>query len=230
VTGNREVFGKRMQRAAAHSGDAGLTGLLVTPGPDLVYFTGYQPTAITERLTMLVIQTDKEPAMILPILERPDAEAVAGVDAVVLTDWTDGSDPYEVAAPLLVSSGRYAISDSAWAMHVLGLQRGLPDTDYVSMTTALPMLRAVKDEDELERLTVAGAAADASFEDIVKVRFAGRSETDIGNELANLLREHGHSQVDFTVVGSGPNGANPHHEMGDRIIEEATWSCSTSAA
>ena len=24
------------------------------------------------------------------------------------------------------------------------------------------------------------------------------------------------SQVDFTVVGSGPNGANPHHEAGDR--------------
>jgi D-alanyl-D-alanine dipeptidase len=26
--------------------------------------------------------------------------------------------------------------------------------------------------------------------------------------------------VDFTVVGSGPNGANPHHEIGPRIIED----------
>jgi Xaa-Pro aminopeptidase len=25
--------------------------------------------------------------------------------------------------------------------------------------------------------------------------------------------------VDFTVVGSGPNGANPHHQAGDRVIE-----------
>lgn len=25
--------------------------------------------------------------------------------------------------------------------------------------------------------------------------------------------------MDFTVVGSGPNGANPHHEAGDRTIE-----------
>ena len=39
-------------------------------------------------------------------------------------------------------------------------------------------------------------------------------------DLAALLRSHGHSQVDFTVVGSGPNGANPHHEVGDRMIEE----------
>ena len=35
-----------------------------------------------------------------------------------------------------------------------------------------------------------------------------------------MLISHGHSQVDFTVVGSGPNGANPHHEASDRTIEE----------
>jgi Xaa-Pro aminopeptidase len=34
------------------------------------------------------------------------------------------------------------------------------------------------------------------------------------------LRAHGHSEVEFTVVGSGPNGANPHHEIGERVIEE----------
>jgi Xaa-Pro aminopeptidase len=40
------------------------------------------------------------------------------------------------------------------------------------------------------------------------VRFAGRRETEIAADLAALLRKHGHSEVDFTVVGSGPNGAN----------------------
>jgi D-alanyl-D-alanine dipeptidase len=158
--------------------------------------------------------------MIVPILERPDAEGADGATAVSIADWTDGSDPYEAAAKLLEPRGRYAISDSAWALHVLGLQRALPDSAYFSMTAALPMLRAIKDDDELERLAAAGAAADAALEEIVKVRFAGRTERDIAGDLAGLLRRHGHSQVDFTVVGSGPNGANPHHEMGDREIEE----------
>jgi len=115
---------------------------------------------------------------------------------------------------------RYAVSDSAWAMHVLGLQDRLPDSSYVSMTAALPMLRAVKDENELQRLANAGAAVDASFEDIANVHFAGRPESDVAAELAALLLRHGHSQVDFTVVGSGPNGANPHHEAGERRIEQ----------
>jgi Xaa-Pro aminopeptidase len=213
-------FAARMNRAAEQAADLGLSGVLVTPGPDLVYFTGYQPTSVTERLTLLVISPARPPAMIVPILERPDAEGAPGASAVALRDWTDGSDPYAEAAPLLDDGGRYAISDSAWAMHLLGLQQRLPASSYVAMTAELPMLRAVKAEDELERLAAAGAAADASFEAIVHVRFAGRRETEVAADLADLLREHGHSQVEFTLVGSGPNGANPHHDAGERTIGE----------
>jgi Xaa-Pro aminopeptidase len=52
------------------------------------------------------------------------------------------------------------------------------------------------------------------------VRFAGRSESDVSHDLADLLRAHGHSQVDFTIVASGPNGANPHHLASERVIQE----------
>jgi Xaa-Pro aminopeptidase len=215
-----EDFRRRMERAAGQAADAGLDGVLVTPGPDLVYFAGYTPVAITERITLLAIGASRDPALIVPILERPDAEAAPGAAAVTVTDWADGADPYAATARLLDPRGRYAISDAAWALHVLGLQEALPEASFVSMTAALPMLRAVKDADELERLAAAGAAADACFEAIVELPFAGRRETEIGADLARLLREHGHSEVDFTIVGSGPNGANPHHEMGERVVEE----------
>jgi D-alanyl-D-alanine dipeptidase len=210
----------RLERAARQAAKAGLSGVLVTPGPDLLYFTGYAPIAITERITLLAIHADRAPAMIVPILERPDAEGSPAAPAITLTGWTDGDDPYAATAALLDPEGRYAISDSAWAMHVLGLQELLPASRYVAMTNALPMLRAIKGPDELERLAAAGAAADASFEQIRRVRFAGRREDEIAADLAGFLREHGHSQVDFTVVGSGPNGANPHHEMSDRVIQD----------
>src|SRR5271167_3078919 len=97
-----EDYARRMTRAAEQATEAGLTGVLVTPGPDLMYFTGYAPVAITERITMLAAA------------------------AISLRDWADGSDPYEATAELLDPRGRYAISDSAWAMHVLGLHNALP--------------------------------------------------------------------------------------------------------
>jgi D-alanyl-D-alanine dipeptidase len=215
-----EDFAGRMERAAGQAADAGLTGVLVTPGPDLLYFTGYEPIAITERLTLLALQTSREPAMIVPMLERPDAEAAPAAAALSLTDWADGTDPYAATAKLLEPGGRYAISDSAWALHVLALQAALPESAYVSMTSTLPMLRAVKDADELERLAAAAAAADTCFEQIAEGRFEGRRESEIAGDLAGLLRDQGHSQVDFTVVGSGQNGANPHHEMSERTIED----------
>ena len=212
-------FAARMSRVVSAAVDKGLGGVIVTPGPDLTWLTGYRPTAITERLTMLVLLPETEPTLLVPVLERPDAEAAEGAGSVSLVDWEDGTDPYEVATPLLRADGEFGISDSTWAMHLLGLQRVLPESRYRSLTECLPMMRAVKDGNELMRLAAAGEAADATYGEIVRRRFAGRRETDVAADLADLLREFGHEQVDFTVVGSGPNGANPHHEAGDRVIE-----------
>ncbi|GGX23806.1 dipeptidase [Streptomyces malachitofuscus] len=209
----------RMERAARQAADAGLAGLLVAPGPDLVWLTGYTPTAVTERLTLLVLAAGRDPVLVVPTLEAPDAEHATGAPALTLRDWTDGKDPYAATAALLDADGRYGISDNTWAMHLLGLQKTFPGTSYASLTEALPMLRAVKDAAELRLLAAAGAAADAAFEEIKGVAFAGRRESDVAADLAALLRRFGHSQVDFTIVASGPNGANPHHEIGDRVIE-----------
>ncbi|CCK28721.1 putative dipeptidase pepE [Streptomyces davaonensis JCM 4913] len=208
----------RMDRATRDAIGAGLAGLLVTPGPDLTWLCGYRPTAITERLTLLVLTPESEPRLLVPALERPDAEAAPGAGATRISEWRDGQDPYAAAAGLLRPQGHYGVSDSTWALHLLGLQEAFPLTTYRALTTVLPMLRAVKDAHEVARLAAAGAAADAAYEEILAVPFAGRREREVAEDLARLLKEHGHSQVDFTVVGSGPNGADPHHEAGDRVI------------
>ena len=214
-----EDFAARMRRVLADAARAELDGILVTPGPELVWLTGYQPTAITERLTVLVLRHDQDPTLLVPTLERPDAEAAVAAPSLSIVDWADAEDPFARAAALLYVLGTMAFADSAWAMHLLGLQDAVPGSSYRSLTQCLPMLRAVKDANELARLRAAGAAADATYEQILGVRFSGRKETDVAADLARLLREFGHEQVDFTVVGSGPNGANPHHEAGDRTIE-----------
>ncbi|RII14792.1 Xaa-Pro dipeptidase [Streptomyces sp. YIM 130001] len=210
----------RMERAALAASSAGLAGLLVAPGPDLVWLTGYRPSAMTERLTLLVLPVGGQPVLVVPKLERADAAKAAGAPALELRDWTDGTDPYGIVSPLVSAAGTFAVSDSTWALHLLALQGELSRARFEAVTTALPMLRAVKDDAELARVTAAGAAADAAYEEIKKVAFAGRREVDVAVDLARLLREFGHEQVNFTVVGSGPNGADPHHEADDRVIEQ----------
>jgi Xaa-Pro aminopeptidase len=213
-------YARRMARGVDQAAATGLTGLIIAPGPDLQYFCGYVPTAITERPTLLVLAGGHAPAMLVPVLERPDAEEAAGSAEIELVTFSDGEDPYTLAAKLLDARGVYAVSDSCWSMHILGLQKEVPGAVFKSLTHALPMLRAVKGEDELIRLAAAASAADACYPSIRQVRFAGRRESEVSRDLAELLTANGHSQVDFTIVASGPNGANPHHLASERVIEE----------
>ena len=215
---NGDRYAERRRRALQGAEAAGLAGILVSPGPDLAYLAAYAPLPL-ERLTLLVLSMGTDPTLVVPTLERPLAERAAGASGLILRDWRDGGDdPYAVIAGML-GPGRYAVTDRTWASHLLALERVAPDRSFVAAGEALPLLRAVKDPDEIERLRVVAHAADAAFDDVITLPFARRAEAEVAAELDRLLREHGHERVDFTIVGSGPNAASSHHEPGERRIE-----------
>jgi D-alanyl-D-alanine dipeptidase len=166
----------------------------------------------------LILVPGRDPVLVVPALERPAAEAAPGTAGVALESWTDGEDPYERVARIL-RAGRYALSDQTWASHLLALEHATGDCLFVAAGRALPPLRAVKDEDELALLRAAASSADAVFGEVASLPFAGWREVDVAADLDRLLRERGHERVEFTIVGSGPNGASPHHGAGDRRIE-----------
>lgn len=61
----------RLREVAAAAGAAGLDALLLTPGPDLRYVTGYDAHAL-ERLTCLAVPAEGAPFLVVPRLEvRP---------------------------------------------------------------------------------------------------------------------------------------------------------------
>ena len=59
---------------------------IVTPGPDLVWLTGYRPTAITERLPMLVLSPGKEPPFWSLSLSGQTLRLLEGAASVSLVD------------------------------------------------------------------------------------------------------------------------------------------------
>jgi Xaa-Pro aminopeptidase len=212
-------YSVRRGRALEAAQAAGLAGLLVSPGPDLAYLTAYRPPPL-ERLTLLVLTPSIDPTLVVPTLERPLAERVAGaLGLLTVRDWRDSTDdPYAMVAGML-GPGRYAVTDRTWASHLLALERVAPDRSFVAASEVVPLLRAVKDADEIERLRLVANAADAAFADVISLPFAGRAETEVAADLDRLLRDHGHERVDFIIVGSGPNAASGHHEPGERRIE-----------
>jgi Xaa-Pro aminopeptidase len=207
----------RIGRAAAEASSREFDALVVSPSPDLVYLTGYDPKPLP-RPTLLVLRPGRDPALLVPELERALAVASPVGEQLELVPWRDGADPYETAAGLLAGAARIAVGDRLWGIHLLGLQRKLPDAAFSPASPVMTRLRAVKDEQELGALRHAGRAADETFREIVSMPFQGRKEEDVAHDLAELLVRNGHARADFTIVASGPNAASPHHEPGGRAI------------
>jgi Xaa-Pro aminopeptidase len=85
--------------------------------------------------------------------------------------------------------------------------------------TVLRELRMRKTPDEVEALRRAGAAIDRVHAQVPQWLRAGRTEREVGQDIADAILAEGHVSVDFVIVGSGPNGASPHHELSDRVIQ-----------
>jgi Xaa-Pro aminopeptidase len=84
-------------------------------------------------------------------------------------------------------------------------------------------LRAVKDEQELELIRVAARITDQAYERLAGERFVGRTERELAWRMNELFHELGADEPAFeTIVAAGANGARPHADPGDRVIEQGT--------
>ncbi|MER6830256.1 Xaa-Pro peptidase family protein [Streptosporangium sp. NPDC000563] len=199
---------------------AGLDALLLTPGPDLRYVTGYEALPL-ERLTCLVLPAEGEAFLMVPRLELPAAErSPASRLGVEFVPWDETDDPYAVVGRRLGAVRKVGLADRMWAMQSLRLRDAIPGAEQVLAGTVLRGLRMRKTPAEVAALRRAGAAIDAVHAQVPGFLRAGRTEREIGRDITEAILATGHSTVDFVIVGSGPNGASPHHELSDRVVRE----------
>jgi Xaa-Pro aminopeptidase len=208
----------RLDRVRSAAREAGVDAILLTPGPDLRWLTGYRALPL-ERLTCLVLPTDGDPRLVVPRLERPAAEASPAGGQFEIADWDETDDPFALVASLLGDVRTVALDDHMWASRVMALRAALPKTEQRLAGGIVGPVRAVKTADEIGALRRAGAAIDSVHARMGKWLRAGRTEREVGRDIDEAIRAAGHETVDFVIVASGPNGASPHHEVSDRVIE-----------
>ncbi len=213
----------RVHAARSLAAPAGTDLLVLTPGSDLRYLSGYSAHAM-ERLTALAVPREGEPFLVVPRLEAPMVEvSPAGSLGLEVLAWDETDDPFALLAAtatarLGAAPARVAVGARTWAEHALGVQRALPGSTLELAGPVLDRLRMVKSPAEVEELARAGAAIDRVHARMAEFLTVGRTEAAVGADIAAAILEEGHVGVDFTIVGSGPNGASPHHELSDRVI------------
>ena len=210
-------LGERMQRARRHMAVSNVDVLLLSLGRDLFYLMGYEAPAL-ERLTMAVIPAQGDVMLYVPELEAP--KVVAHPDVFGVRPWGETEDPIALVTDAVGPVEVAAIGDQTWSSFLLALQRRMPGTRFVSAAPISTALRLRKSDAETAQLRAAGAAADRVALRLGHAPFAGRTEAALARDVARMTVEEGHDEAGGAIVGSGPNGASPHHHPGERVIEQ----------
>jgi Xaa-Pro aminopeptidase len=215
----------RVHAAREVAAETGVDLLVVTPGSDLRYLCGYHAHAM-ERLTALAVPRQGEPFLVVPRLEAPMVEASpAGRLGLEVLAWDETDDPFALlgraaTARLGAAPARVAVGERTWALHALGVAGALPGAALELASPVVDRLRMVKTPAEVAELAAAGAAIDRVHARMGEWLRVGRTEAEVGADVAAAILAEGHVSVDFTIVGSGPNGASPHHEVSDRVVQD----------
>jgi len=199
--------------------EVGCDALLVTRLVNLRYLTGFTGSA-----GMLVLLDD---ALVFVTDGRYRDQAAeqltaAGVEARIEIS---SSDEREIVAGAVTRGGATTLGleadDITWSRQRAFAESWFPGLSLLATSGLVEKLRLVKDDGEVARIAAAAAVADIAL-DHVRHRLAdGLTEQEFGLELDTEIRRLGATGNSFeTIVGSGPNGAKPHHRPGTRHIVE----------
>ena len=210
----------RLDRAAASLRAAGVDALVLTPGADLFYLTGFAHGHAGERLFALVVRADGSAAWVVP---RMNVEQVArhAAPGQAVRAWADAETYQPALRDALAGVRSVAFDDEARAAFLLDVFAAAgPAARVVRASTVTRGLRLRKDARELAALRDAARTVDKTIATATALCRPGRTEAEVERDLrAALLARSPDQSVAFTIVASGPNGALPHHETSSRAIE-----------
>lgn len=219
MAGDADTLSKRIERAQRLMEESGVDLLVIGPSSDFRYLTGHIPH-LSERLTALILPWRGRGTIVVPRLEAPLIKDLT--NRFDLDIWDETDNPLErVAAVARQShSESIGINDQLWSGFLLRLQQELPKAAYQRGNDILARLRAVKDAAEMQLLREASRRTDAAWEEFCATeRLTGRTEREVGDSLKGIMGRHGMPTIAFCIVGSGSNGASPHHHISDRVIQ-----------
>lgn len=188
------------------------------PTDNLRYLLGFAPKA-DERACLLVVSPHGA-ACVMPGLNAD--QTATRVPDLELVRWSDDVGAAgalaQVLSQLQVADAKSAAVDPELrADHLLLLMAALPDAKLIDTTTVLGPLRESKDGDEITLLQRSSDLADIAVGAAFAALAVGKREDEIADAVAQAFAAGG-ATLEFAIVGTGANGAFPHHQTGSQRI------------
>jgi Xaa-Pro dipeptidase len=218
------VYSQRQERISSKLKAAGLQGLLLNPGPSLVYLTGLH-FHLSERPVIAIFVPDTPIRIILPELEALKVQELS----YPIHAFTYGEDPASWSEvfkrafmDLEIMDGTIGLEPRQFRVLELRLvEQAVVQARLISAEDVITSMRMQKDASEILAMRKAVQIAQDALLATLPFIKPGRTEKAIASELVSQLLRHGSSgEMPFMpIVSGGPNSANPHATPTDRPIQ-----------
>ena len=189
------------------------------PGTHMNWLLGFNPFP-DERPCMLLVGQEKE-AFLMPSV---NAEGVREQTKIPMHCWNDEIGPEQALKEALsdtdtITAKHIAIDEAMRSHFALLLLESLSNPTYEFTTSTVGALRMRKDQDEFVNLKENALIDDRAMQAGFAAIKEGASELEIGEAINKHFISEG-AKPQFCIVGSGPNGAFPHHHTGNRKVKK----------
>lgn len=204
-------------RARMKETDAGLVA--IAPGSHMDWLLGFHPHP-DERPCLLLIAAAKE-TFLMPVL---NAEGSRENTDISFFTWADADGPQAALEAALDDIGardveKVVLDETMRTDFALLVLDALPNAKHSFTAETVGALRMRKDDAEFAKLKMNAGIADRAMQKAFAAIRPGMTE----RELAAVVKEHFSSEgatPSFWIVGAAGNGAFPHHQTGDRKLQE----------
>jgi len=212
---HKEKADKAIEDLRAGGADA----LLLFPGADIGYYTGFS-IGPSERLAAALIPFAADPVLVVNQLEaelRGQKPWISDVDT-----WLEHEDPVEILAEnferLDLDGAVVAINEDAPWGWIKRLGDRLPGLLFVDATSHLSRIRMVKSPQEVDWMRMACAITDKALETGFEKMRTGMTESDLAGIITAEIRTSG-GGAGYAGVLFGERAALPHGRPGKRELE-----------
>ena len=210
---------ERLTKLRKKMAETGVDLVALGPGAHMQWLLGFHPHA-DERPCMLLVGRERE-AFLMPAL---NAEGTRENTEVAFHTWSDDEGPADALAASLADVGAdsaraMALDETMRADFALLMVDALPSAARTFTTETIGALRMRKDAGECRLIKENAQINDRAMQAAFAAVRPGVTELEIAEAVRGHYPTEGAKAV-FTIVGSGPNGAFPHHATGSRKLKD----------
>lgn len=209
---------KRLTLLQNRMATEGVDLVALGPGPHMQWLLGFHPHA--DERPCLICVSQSSAAFLMPAL---NSEGSRGHTDLTFHEWSDAEGPKAAFVGLLEDLGvnhaaKIVLDETMRADFAALVQDALPNAERHFTSATIGLLRMRKDAQEYAALKDNARTADAAMQAGWAAMGAGMTELQVAEVIREKFSDLGAKPL-FSIVGAGDNGAFPHHQTGDTVLQ-----------